>query len=219
MGAVNSWACSLFLNNLSVSLACLRSDRVTRLVLTNASSYRKHGKTTRIAVFCTVSSLRKRYTGRPSWKLGRHIQWLGGCMWDRTHGTNSLGPRPAQFNWERQNSRSLAFWSTATIRWFHFRSLEIFTPRILASETTSICVSLITVSLRSGVPFVPKKSSFLCTSSHSILELDRGSARGKDVDSRLDIANLTLAYCVRHDRVVHVLPYIKTRPQNIVLLL
>ena len=83
-GAVNSWTCSLFLNNLSVSLACLRSDRVTRLVLTNASSYRKHGKTTRIAVFCTVSSLRERYTGRPSWKLGRHIQWLGGCMWDRT---------------------------------------------------------------------------------------------------------------------------------------
>ena len=51
------------------------------------------------------------------------------------------------------------------------------------------------------------------------MELDRRSARGKDVDSGLDIANLTLAYCVRHDRVVHVLAYIKTKPQNTVLLL
>ena len=157
MGAVNSWACSLFLNSFSVSLACLRSDRVTRLVLTNASSYRKHGKTTRIAVFCTVSSLQERHTGRPSWKLGRHIQWLGGCMWDRTHGTNSLGPRPARFNWERQNSRSLAFWSTPTIRWFHFRSLEIFKPRILASERTSVCVSFNNSKFEIGSPVCTKK--------------------------------------------------------------
>ena len=45
----------IFLNILFVR-ACLQSDRVTRLVLTSASSDIRLGKMIRIALFCTASS-------------------------------------------------------------------------------------------------------------------------------------------------------------------
>ena len=55
---------------------------------------------------------------------------------------------------ERQNSRFPAFLTISAIWWFHFRSLETFTPRILACETISICLSLTTIGSGSRESFV-----------------------------------------------------------------
>ena len=62
-------------------------------------------------------------------------------------------------------------------------------------------------SIEIGSPVGTQKNPhFLALHLIAILELGRSSARGELVDSDLDIANLTLEYCVRHGRVVDVLP-------------
>lgn len=55
---------------------------------------------------------------------------------------------------ERQNSRFPAFLTISAMWWFHFRSRETFTPRILACETISICLSLIAIGSSSRDSFV-----------------------------------------------------------------
>ena len=147
----SSWSlfcsfCKIFLNSLSTS-SWRRSESLVRPDSTKASLYEQRGKMMRIARFCTPSSSLERYTGRPSWKTG-HAYSVIGRIQVQKKWTNTRVPRPERLNWDKLYKRFLAFLIMESMWQFHFKSLEMLRPCILALVTKSIGWWEVTLRLR-----------------------------------------------------------------------
>ena len=138
----SSWSlfcsfCRTFLNSLSTS-SWRRSESLVRPDSTKASLYEQRGKMMPIARFCTPSSSLERYTGRLSWKTGHAYSVIGRIQVQEKNWINSRVPRPERLSWDKLYKRFLAFLIMESMWQFHFKSLEMLRPSILALVTKSI---------------------------------------------------------------------------------
>ena len=118
----------------------------------------------RIARFCSPSSSLERYTGRQSWKTG-HAYSVIGQIQVQKNWTNSRVPRPERLSWDKLYKHFLAFLIMESMWQFHFKSLEMLRPSILALVTKSIGIPLTTTGSKEVGLLVLK---FLSSSLHFV---------------------------------------------------